>query len=124
MYLCAKPLIYYAYRNHDVRMSLSYYEVVQPGSAEHAVVEQLLKTMSLAPVDNETIALVTKTDDWCVNFIRHKKKKTYYHKNKYLVTVTEVSEFQLERERQKSSQVHIYPDKYRQSHTEFEVMIY
>ena len=102
-------------------MSLGYYEVVKDDSEEHAVVEKVLKTTSLAEGDKDTIKLITKTDDWCVNFIRHKKRETYCHGDKYQVTLTEVSEFQLERERQQSTPVHIYPDNYRKSHFECEV---
>ena len=105
-------------------MALSHYEVVKAESPEHAAIEQLLKTMSLSELDNETITLITKTDDWCVNFIRHKKRETYHYKDKYLITITEVSECKLERDDQKNTEVPIYPEKYRgMDHIECEVMM-
>ena len=106
-------------------MALSQYKVVKAGSAEHTVMEQLLKTMSLSDLDKKTIALTTKTDQWCVHFIRHKKRETYRHKDKYLISVTEVAECKLERDDQKSTKVYIYPDKYREmgNHTECEVIM-
>ena len=102
-------------------MSLSYHKVVQTGSTEHAVVEKLVKTVSLSELD-ETIILVTKTDDWCVNFIRHKKRETYHHKNKYLVNVTDVAECQLRKEHQIKEPVAISPENYGTHRTECEVM--
>ena len=112
----------HVYRNHDIRMAMSCYEVVKPGSAEHTVMERLLKTMSLTELDNETITLVTKTDDWCVNFIRHKKRETYCYKDKYLVTITDAAEYQLRKEHQRSEPVTIFPDNYSMCRTECEVM--
>ena len=112
----------YFHRNQDVRMSLSYYQVVEAGSAEQAVIEQLLKTMSLSELDKETITLETKTDDWCVIFIRHKKRETYHCKDKYLITVTEVAEYQLRKEHQRNTPVQIFPENYSMHRTECEVM--
>ena len=101
-------------------MSPSYYEMVQGGSTEYAVVEKLLKTMELSELD-ETITLVTKTEDWCVNYIRHKKRETYHYKDKYLVTITDVAEYQLRTEHQRNEQVPIFPDYYSKRRTECEV---
>ena len=112
---------FHIYRNHDIRMAMSHYEVVKPGSAEHTVMEQLLKTMSVTKFDNE-LTLVTKTDDWCVNFIRHKKRETYRNKYKYLVTITDAAEYQLRKEHQRSEPVTIFPDNYSMCRTECEVM--
>jgi hypothetical protein len=110
--------VLYLHRNHDVRMALSYYEVM---SKNYPIVERLLQTVSLSESDNETITLQPKADEWCVNFIRHKKRETYRLDDKHLVTVNDIRECQLKSEHQRKEPVPIFPDYYTAHRTEIEV---
>ena len=98
-------------------MSLNYYEVVNMGSPEYEVVERLVRTVSLSDPEKRTITLETRTDDWNVNFIRHKMRETYRIDDKYMVTVTAIRECQFNEELFNT----ITPDRYRKTHTEIEV---
>ena len=101
-----------------MRMTLNYYEVVSQDSPEYRVVEQLLKTVSLS--DGDTISLVMATDEWSVNFIRHKKREVYRIDDKYIATVTDIREVQLTKE-EPNTLVSLTKDSYSKCHTEIEV---
>ena len=107
-------------RNHDIRMTLNYYEVMTAGSPEYEVVEKLVRTVSLSDPEKRTITLETRTDDWNVNFIRHKMRKTYCIDNKYVVTVTAIRESQFN-EQLSNTYVSVTPNLYHKTHTEIEV---
>ena len=109
----------YTFRNHDMRMTLNYYEVVNRGSPEYEVVERLVRTVSLSDPE-KTIILETRTHDWNVNFIRHKTRETYRIDDKYMVTVTALRECQFSDE-PFNTLVPVTPDRYRKTHTEIEV---
>ena len=79
-----------------------------------------MKTLSLS--DPDTITLKTNTDDWSVNFIRHKKREAYNIDDKHVLTVTEIRECQLE-DKPQNEFVSMHPDCYVEPHTEIEVHI-
>ena len=89
-------------------------------SPEYNLVERLVKTVSLSDPEEATITLVTRTDEWSVNFIRHKKREAYRIDDKFIVTVTDIRECQFEREELHTC-VAVTPDRYRDLHTEIEV---
>jgi hypothetical protein len=107
------------HRNHDIRMTLNYYEVMTAGSPEYEVVEKLVRTVSLSDPEKRTISLETRTDDWNVNFIRHKTREAYRIDDKYIVTVTCVRECQFN-EQLSNTYVSVTPDLYHKTHTEIE----
>ena len=110
------------YRVHDVRIALDYYEVVDQKAPEYEVVKSLLETVSLSNPDKATITLVTRSEDWNVNFIRHKKKEAFRVDDKHLVSVTNIRECQFEKESLDEC-VSITPDRYYDEHIEVEVKL-
>ena len=98
-------------------MTLNYYEVINMGSPEYEVVERLVRTVSLSDPEKRTITLETRTDDWNVNFIRHKTRETYHIDDKYMVSVTAIRECRISDEPFNT----ITPDRYHVTHTEIEV---
>ena len=110
----------HTFRNHDIRMTLNYYEVMNAGSPEYEVVEKLVRTVSLSDPEMRTITLETRTDDWNVNFIRHKTREAYRIDDKYMVTVTTIRECQIIEEHF-NTLVPVTPDRYFETHTEIEV---
>ena len=110
-------------RRHDMRMALNYYEVVNEDYPEYETVQQLLRTISLSDPDRATITLVPSTEDWSVNFIRHKKRETYRLDENYLVTITAIREYQLKKTPQ-HQRLDITPDCYNEEHNEMEVHTY
>ena len=108
-----------SYRVHDVRITLNYYEVVDQNAPEYEVVKSLLETVSLSNPDEATISLVTRSESWNVNFIRHKKKEAFHVDDKHLVSVTNIRECQFGKE--SSEYVSITPDRYNEEHIEVEV---
>ena len=101
-------------------MTLNYYEVMTVGSPEYEVVEKLVRTVSLSDPEKRTITLETRTDDWNVNFIRHKTREAYRIDDKYIVTVTAIRESQFN-EQLSNTYVSVTPDLYHKTHTEIEV---
>ena len=101
-------------------MTLNYYEVMTAGSPEYEVVEKLVRTVSLSDPEKRTITLETSTDDWNVNFIRHKMREAYRIDDKYIVTVTCVREC-LFNEQLSNTYVSVTPDLYHETRTEVEV---
>ena len=101
-------------------MTLNYYEVMTAGSPEYEMVEKLVRTVSLSDPEKRTITLETRTDDWNVNFIRHKTRKAYRIDDKYIVTVTAIRESQFN-EQPSNTYVSVTPDLYHKTHTEIEV---
>ena len=101
-------------------MTLNYYEVMTVGSPEYEVVEKLVRTVSLSDPEKRTISLETRTDDWNVNFIRHKMREEYRINDKYMVTVTTIREYQFNEE-PFNTLVPVTPDRYYKTHTEIEV---
>ena len=87
------------------------------------MVENLIRTLSLSDADKGIITLQTYTDDWSVNFIRHKKREAYCVDDKHVLTVTFVRECQLEKQ-PRNELVSIHPDYYCEPHTEIEASYY
>ena len=108
-----------SYRVHNVRITLNYYEVVDQNAPEYEVVKSLLETVSLSNPDEATISLVTRSEDWNVNFIRHKKKEAFRVDDKHLVSVTNIRECQFGKE--SLEYVSITPERYNEEHIEVEV---
>ena len=100
-------------------MTLNYCEVMTVGSPEYEVVERLVRTVSLSDPEKRTITLETRTDDWNVNFIRHKTREAYRIEDKYIATVTAIRECQFN-EQPSNTYVSVTPDLY-YTHTEIEV---
>ena len=107
-------------RNHDMRMTLNCYEVMNQHSPEYELVKRLAETVSLSDPEEATITLVTNTDEWSVNFIRHKKRGAYRIDDKFIVTVTDIRECQFKRQ-PLNTLVSVTPEFYCESHTETEV---
>ena len=49
-----------------------------------------MRTVSLSDPEKRTITLETRTDNWNVNFIRHKTREAYRIDDKYMVTVAAI----------------------------------
>ena len=79
-----------------------------------------MKTLSLSDPNEGIISLVARTQDWNVNFIRHKKRESYRIDDKHIVTVTDIRECQL-KDQQQDELVSINSDLYSKNHTELEV---
>ena len=79
-----------------------------------------MKTLSLSDPNEGTISLLARTQDWNVNFIRHKKRESYRIDDKHIVTVTDIRECQL-KDQQEDELVSINSDLYSKNHTELEV---
>ena len=109
-------------RLHDVRIALNYYEVVDEDAPEYEMMKSLLETISLSNPDEATISLVTRSEDWNVNFIRHKKKEAFFLDDKHLVSVTNIRECQFEKELS-DEYVSITSDRYCDEHIEVEVKL-
>ena len=90
------------------------------GSPEYEVVEKLVRTVSLSDPEKRTISLETRTDDWKVNFIRHKTREAYRIDDKYVVTVAAIRESQFNKQLS-NTYVSVTPDLYHKTHTEIEV---
>ena len=101
-------------------MTLNYYEVMTAGSPKYEVVEKLVRTVSLSDPEKRTISLETGTDDWNVNFIRHKMREAYRIDDKYIVTVTCVRECQFN-EQLSNTYVSVTPNLYHETRAEVEV---
>ena len=79
-----------------------------------------MKTLSLSDPNEGIISLLARTQDWNVNFIRHKKRESYRIDDKHIVTVTDIRECQL-KDQQQDELVSINSDLYSKNHTELEV---
>ena len=119
VYSVYEKFLLHAFRSHDIRMTLNYCEVMNKESPEYEVIERLVKTVSLSDPEKRTITLETRTDDWSVNFIRHKMREAYRIDDKYMVTVNTIRECQFNEE-PFNTLVPITPDRYK-THTEMEV---
>ena len=84
------------FRNYDVRMTLNLYEMVPEGSPEYSVVQQLLKTVSHDPEKEAIMFLQSRSDEWSVNFVRHKKREAYCITDKLLLTITAIREYKVD----------------------------
>ena len=82
-------------RQHDVRIGLHHYEVVQEGDPYYAVVREM---MSRITPSRHTIRIQPKTSRWNVHFIRHKKKMTYLVDESFAITIATVSEHSFDAE--------------------------
>ena len=72
--------------------------------------------------DPETLQLVPRADDWVVNFIRHKKRETFFIEGKYMVTVTTVKEHDVNwKEMRPGDSINVKPEDYNEPHMEVEV---
>ena len=104
-------------RQHDLRLSLNRYETV-PKVDE--TVQKVLSTVKMC--DPETLQLVPRADDWVVNFIRHKKRETFFIEGKYMVTVTTVKEHDVNwKEMRPGDSINVKPEDYNEPHMEVEV---
>ena len=73
--------------------------------------------------DPETLQLVPRADDWVVNFIRHKKRETFFIEGKYMVTVTTVKERNVNwKEMRRGVSTVVKPEEYNEPHMEVEVI--
>ena len=86
----------YTFRNYDVRMTLNLYEMVPEGSPEYSVVQRLLKTVSHDPEKEAITFLQSRSDEWSVNFVRHKKREAYCITDKLLLTITAIREYKVD----------------------------
>lgn len=83
-------------RQHDVRIGLHHYEVVQEGDPYYAVVREMMSRIT-SP-SRHTIRIQPKTSRWNVHFIRHKKKMTYLVDESFAITIATVSEHSFDAE--------------------------
>ena len=107
------------FRAHDVRMSLNLYEMVTPGmSSEYRLVEQFVRTVVYDPV-TETITFQPRTDEWNVNYVRHKKREAYHVDKKLLISVTTIQEYNIDQH--PSTPLSLSPKSSDDLHVEIEV---
>ena len=106
-------------------MTLNHYELVRPEHPQYSTVNHLIRTLTLSSPDNDTISFVPKTEEWNVDFIRHKKRHTYVLDDKYMVTVSSIRECRIDWTRARSDEIlDVTPDLYNETHTEIEVGVY
>ena len=67
---------------------MSCFEILPPSDG---VVPQLVKTLAFS--EPGTLTLVPCTNEWTIEFIRHKKRTAYVLEDKYMVTVTAIKEY-------------------------------
>ena len=77
-------------------MTLNLYEMVPEGSPEYSVVQRLLKTVSHDPEKEAITFLQSRSDEWSVNFVRHKKREAYCITDKLLLTITAIREYKVD----------------------------
>ena len=105
-------------------MTLNHYEVVKPEHPQYNTVNRLIRTLTLSSPDDCTITFVPKTEEWNVDFIRHKKRCTYVLDDKYMVTVSSIRECKVDWPRARSDEIlDVTPDLYDETHTEIEVWV-
>ena len=103
-------------RKHDIRLGLNRFETVPEGDS---TIQKLFKTLTMP--NPETLECVPRTDEWVINFIRHKRRETFFLDEKYMVTVTEVKERSIKWMPHGTSIV-IGPEDYDKPHMEVEVI--
>ena len=63
-----------------------------------------------------------RADDWVINFIRHKKRETFFIEGKFMVTVTTVKEHDVNwKEMHPDVPTVVKPEDYNEPHMEVEV---
>ena len=102
-------------RQHDVRIGLHHYEVVQDGDPYYGVVKEMISRITFLP--RHMIRIQPKTSRWNVHFIRHKKKMTYIVDESFAVTIATVSEHSFDSEKDEP----VNFDLRDKGHTEVEV---
>jgi len=69
-----------------------------------------------------TLKFIPRADEWNVNFIRYKRRETFFLDEKYMVTVTTVKEHCVDwREMRSGESVDVAPENYEKPHMEVEV---
>ena len=67
--------------------------------------------------------MVPRADNWVVNFIRHKKRETFFIEGNYMVTVTTVREHNVKwKEMRSGVPTVVKPEDYNEPHMEVEVI--
>ncbi len=108
------------YRRHDVRFSLSQYEVVNPKDPLFDLVQEVLQTISFP--EQGTMTFVPTGDRWAVGFIRHRNSIAYQFERRYVVINTTITEYGVKAADGLSGQVlTIRCDDFVREHTEVEV---
>ena len=60
------------------------------------MVQRLLKTVSHGPEKEAIMFLQSRSDEWSVNFVRHKKREVYCITDKLLLTITAIREYKVD----------------------------
>jgi len=102
-------------RKHDIRLGLNRFESVPK---RDSTIQKLLRTITMP--NPETLAFIPHTDEWVIDFIRHKRRETFFLDEKYMVTVTEVKECQI-KWMPCDERIFIGPKDYDKPHMEVEV---
>ena len=74
-----------------MRLSFSQLRVVSPNHPLFGVTQRMLREVSFS--EPGTLRLIPCTEEWNINFIRHKKRTPYVLEGKYLTTVSCVGEY-------------------------------
>lgn len=106
------------FRQHDIRLCLSKFEVVHPTHPTFAIAQKLLQTVSLK--EPEKLIFVPYSDEWNISFIRHKRTTKYIHDRKHIVEIKRITEKRQEmRDTVKGKEI---PVRLENDHTEVEVI--
>lgn len=109
--------VFFGFRQHDIRLCLSKFEVVPPTHPVFAIVQKLLQTVLLK--EPETMTFVPFSDEWNVFYIRHRRTTTYIHDGKYIIEIKHTTEKSMYvRNTDKGKEI---PVKLRNHRTEVEV---
>lgn len=105
------------HRNHDMRLSLSRFEVLRTSPLD-AITSSLLSHVSLNA--NGDLQLVPHTRVWTVSYIRHKKREAFHLTSNSVMSISEIEEFQIKKTDMEFDQLLVMKSRYNKKHFEVE----
>ena len=119
--VCILSLIILVHRQHDIRISLNRLEIVPETHQLYGIANRLLQSLTL--LKPGTLEFIPCTNDWNVEFIRHKKRTAYVIDDKYMVTITAIQEYRTDWEKLAKGQAVTVNFDHLAEHSEVEVSI-
>ena len=110
----------HAYRQHDIRMCLSYHDTLPP---DDPIVQKIITMINVPKPGTLTFKPKGTDGDWTVSMIRHKKRKAFFFEGfsyKYIVTIMTVWTYEITREDLGKEELTLEPSDYTE-HVEMEV---